>query len=193
MTFTNYDTKEINCKVVYFGPRGCGKTENLRSVFRTTSKEVRSGVLELTEEASPTPFFDFLPVSLGHVNDYHLKLHLYAMSTAVYYETVTSVLLKGVDGFVFVADSRIEALADNIRTMGEVKNLLTDHGYNVADMPRVIQYNKRDLNDVVPVDLLRQELNPTATYDHEAVATQSRGTVDTLQSLAKLLLSKLSH
>lgn len=192
MAFTNFDTKEINCKIIYCGGRGAGKTENLRAVYRGTSAEVKSGLLELEESSGPTKFFDFLPISLGHVKDFHLKLHLYTLPTNSLYESVSSVILKGVDGFVFVADSRVESMADNVEGLVSARRLLTEEGYNVADMPRVIQYNKRDLLDLVPIEVLRQELNPGNVPDHNAVATQGVGTMETLQSMAKLVLRKIA-
>jgi len=192
MAFTNFDTKEINCKVLYFGPRSAGKTENLRSIFKNTSAEVRSGLLELDEAGQQTRFFDFLPISLGHVKDYHLKLHLFTLPTNSLYESVTSVILKGVDGFIFVADSRVEAMADNVEAMGAARRLLTEEGLNVSDMPRVIQYNKRDLADLVPLEVLRHELNPGNVPDHKGIATQGVGTMETLQSMAKLVLRRIA-
>ena len=192
MAFTNFDTKEINCKIIYCGGRAAGKTENLRSIYRSTSAEMKSGLLELEDPAGPTKFFDFLPISLGHVKDFHLKLHLFTLPTISLYESVTSVILKGVDGFIFVADSRVESMADNVEGLIATRRLFTEEGYNVADMPRVIQYNKRDLHDLVPLEVLRQELNPGNVPDHKAVATQGMGTMETLQSMAKLVLRKIA-
>ncbi|TWW12170.1 cell polarity determinant GTPase MglA, partial [Planctomyces bekefii] len=172
--------------------RGSGKTENLRSVFRSTSAEIKSGLLELEENTGPTKFFDFLPISLGYVKDFHLKLHLFTLPTNSLYESVRSVILKGVDGFIYVADARVEAMADNVDGLAATRRMLTEEGYNVAEMPRVIQYNKFDLQDIVPYDVLRQELNPGGVPDHKAVATQGLGTMETLQSMAKLVLKKIS-
>jgi signal recognition particle receptor subunit beta len=192
MAFTNFDTKEINCKILYLGPRSAGKTENLRSIFKNTSAEVKSGLLELEEAGAQTRFFDFLPISLGHVRDFHLKLHLFTLPGNSLYESVASVILKGVDGFVYVADSRVESMADNVEGLVATRRMLTEEGYNVADMPRVIQYNKRDLHDLVPLEVLRQELNPGNLPDHKAVATQGVGTLETLQAMAKLVLRKIA-
>lgn len=192
MAFTNFDTKEINCKIVYFGPRGSGKTENLRSIYKNTSSDMRSGLIELEEARGPTKFFDFLPVSLGHVKDFHLKLHLFTLPTNPLYESVNSVILKGIDGFVFVADSRVELMADNIQSLAEARRMLAGEGYNVGDMPRVIQYNKRDLRDLVPLDVLRHELNPGNIPDQKAVARDSLGTMETLQAMSKLVLKKIA-
>jgi signal recognition particle receptor subunit beta len=192
VAFTNFETKEINCKVLYFGPRGAGKTETLRSIYRSTSAEVRSGLLELEDAGGPTRFFDFLPISLGHVKDFHLKLHLFTLPINSLYESVTSVILKGIDGFVFVADSRIEAMADNVESLQHARRLLSEDGHNVADMPRVLQYNQRDVPDVVPLEVLRQELNPGNLPEHKSIATQSIGTMESLQSMAKLVLHRLA-
>lgn len=192
MAFTNYETKEINCKVVYFGSRGAGKTENFRSIFKNTSKELQAGLLEIGDARESSHFFEFLPVSIGFVGQYHFKMHLYTLPFQGLYETVNSVILKGIDGYVFVADSRLEAMAANIQALTELKSVLTDEGYNVSELPRVFQYNKRDRQGVVSLDILRQELNPTAAPDHEAIATESKGTLETLQSMSKLVLQKLS-
>jgi len=192
MAFTNFDTKEINCKVIYFGPPGSGKTANLRSIYASTSSEVRSGMLELSDPGGSTQFFDFLPISLGHFRDFHLKLHLFTIPTNSLYESVSSVILKGVDGYVFVADSRVESLADNLEALLVARRMLTDEGYNVAELPRVIQYNKRDLPEAVPTDVLRGELNSVGSPEIEAVAVKSVGTMETLQAMAKLVIKRLA-
>jgi len=192
MAFTNFETKEINCKIIYFGPRGAGKTENLRSIYKNSSADVRNGLIELDEGQGATRFFDFLPLSMGQVRDFHLKLHLFTLPANPLYESVQSVILKGVDGFVFVADSRVEAMADNVDGMSAARRILAAQGYNVSDMPRVIQYNKRDLGDVLPLELLRQELNPGQLPDQKAIASQSIGTMETLQAMAKLVLKKIA-
>jgi len=192
MAFTNFETKEINCKIIYFGPHGAGKTENLRSIYSNTSAEIRSGLLELNESKGATQFFDFLPVSMGFVKDFHLKLHLFTLPTNSLYESVSSVILKGVDGFVFVADSRVESMVYNVDSLTAAKRKLTEEGYNIAEMPRVIQYNKRDMNDLLPIDVLRAELNPGGVPDHEAVAMNSIGTMETLQTMAKSVIKKIS-
>jgi mutual gliding-motility protein MglA len=192
MAFTNFDTKEINCKIVYFGPRGAGKTENLRSVYKNTAKEAPGGLIELEETRGGTKFFDFLPVSLGQVKDFHLKLHLFTLPTNPLYESVNSVILKGLDGIVFVADSRVEFMADNIQSLAETRRILATEGYNYAELPRVIQYNKRDLQDLVPLDVLRHELNPGNLPDQKAVARDSIGTMETLQAMSKLVLKKIA-
>ncbi len=192
MAFTNFDTKEINCKVIYVGPAGAGKTANLRSIYTSTSSEIRSGLLELSEQEGPTRFFDFLPVSLGHVRDFHVKLHIFTMPRNTFFESVSDIILRGVDGYVFVADSRVESMADNIESLLELKKLLADFGMNPSEMPRVIQYNKRDVKDAVPLEIMRQELNRMSSPEQEAIAIQSIGTMETLQLMAEGVLKKLA-
>jgi hypothetical protein len=193
MAFTNFDTKEINCKVLYFGPTGAGKTETLKSIFNSTSADVKAGLLELEDTESTTKFFDFLPVSIGHVRDFHIKLHLFTLPTNSLYQSVPGVVMKGVDGFVYIADSRVEAMADNIECMLDARRMLAEEGHNVAEMPRVVQYNKRDMQDVIPVEVLRQELNPGSVPDFETVASTGQGTMDALQAMAKLVINKISE
>ena len=150
-------------------------------------------MLELAQDQSSTKFFDFLPISLRKVQDFHLKIHLFTLPVNSLYKSVNKVMLKGVDGFVFVADSRIEAMADNVEALAGARRMLTEVGYNIADMPRVFQYNKRDLDNIMPVEVMRQELNPGLAPDHDSVATERQGTIETLESMAKLVLQKLVH
>lgn len=192
MAFTNFETREINCKVLYCGPKGSGKTANLRSLLQKTSADVKTGVLELGDVPGPTQFFDFLPISLGQVNDFHLKLHLVTLPQNSIYETLPSILVRGVDGVVFIADSRIESMVDNIESLAFMRRFLNDEGYSVADLPKVFQYNKRDLKNIVPLDVLRKELNLGRSPDNEAVALKNVGTLETLHAMAKLVLEKLS-
>lgn len=193
MAFTNFDTKEINCKIFYFGPPYCGKTTNLRAIYKKTSLEFQSGLMRFEETTYPTRFFDFLPLSLGQIRDYHVKLHLYTLPTNSLYKHVNSVLLKGIDGFVFVVDSAFDALNENIKYLNYVKNILIDEGVNFLELPKVFQYNKRDLHDAIPVPILRQTLNTYGVNDNEAIASQGIGSMETLQQIAKLILKKLSE
>lgn len=193
MAFTNFETKDIHCKVIYFGPASAGKSENLRSIFNQTSAEIRSGLLELQQEDGSTRYFDFLPLSIGQMGDYHVKMHLFTLPVSSLYQSTASVILRGVDGFVFVADSRVESLIENTKAMNKCRRLLQDEGYNVAELPRVIQYNKRDLDGILPIDILRKELNPAGYPDIEASATQNVGVMECLESLARQIMDKLEQ
>ena len=193
MAFTNFETKEIHCKVIYFGASGSGKTENLRSIFNQTSVDIKSGLLELHEQDGSTRYFDFLPLSIGQLGDFHIKLHLFTLPVSSLYHSTASVILRGVDGFVFVVDSRVESLVDNVKALNKCRKILQDEGYNVADIPRVIQYNKRDLPEILPISLLRPELNPTGSPEIEASATSNLGTVECLESIANQIMDRLEH
>lgn len=192
MAFTNHETKEINCKIIYFGPSGSGKTENLRSILRLTLPEAKSGVFSLQPKDESSVFFDFLPVSLGHVKGYHIKLHLFSLSLNSPFETTTTLMLKGLDGYVFVADSRVDYLAENVEALSKMERLLRDQGYNIMDLAKVVQYNKRDVEPRIPLDVLSRELNPSEAADCEAIAVESVGSIETLQSMAKQVLRKLA-
>lgn len=192
MAFTNYDAKEINCKIVYFGSRGSGRTTNLRSLYKNTSSDDNSSILNLEYEDSSNRFFRFLPISLGYIRGFHVKAHLFILPDENAYETVPEVILKGIDGFVFVADSRIEKMVDNIFALQKAKKLLSDKGLRPLEMPTVYQYNKRDLDQVVPISLLKRELNTTNGIDIEAIASQDVGTLETLQAMAKQIIQKIS-
>lgn len=191
MAFTNFDTKEINCKIVYFGAEGAGKTENLRSIYAQTSQELQSGLVELGDSANSISFFDFLPVSLGFVQEFHLKLHLFTLPSSSVFEEVASVLLKGIDGFIFVADSRVDRMADNIAALANARKILDQEGVDISTLPRVVQFNKSDMTDLVPEDVLRKELNPQGAPDQIAVASESKGTIETLQTMAKQVILRL--
>ena len=193
MAFTNFDTKDIHCKVIYFGPTSSGKSENLRSIFNQTSAEIKSGLLELHQEDGSTRYFDFLPLSIGQLGEYHVKLHLFTLPVSSLYQSTASVILRGVDGFVFVADSRAECLIDNIKALNKCRRILQDEGYNVAEIPRVIQYNKRDLPGIFPIEILRNELNPSGYPDFEAAAVKNLGVLESLESLARQIMEKLEQ
>lgn len=193
MAFTNFETKDIHCKVIYFGPSSSGKSENLRSIFNQTSAEIRSGLLELQQEDGSTRYFDFLPLSIGQLGDFHVKMHLFTLPVSSLFQSTASVILRGVDGFVFVADSRMESLIENTKAMTKCRRLLQDEGYNVAQLPRVIQYNKRDLDGILPIDILRQELNPAGYPDFEASAAQNVGVMECLESVARQIMDKLEQ
>jgi signal recognition particle receptor subunit beta len=193
MAFTNFKNHEINCKVIYFGGAASGKTANLRSIYAKTSPELQSPDLELAREPGPTAYFDFLPVSLGKVREFHLKLHLYSFPIRQNSRLITDFLIQGVDGIVFVTDSRHEALASNLDAFTEMKSVIEERGVNFGELPRVVQYNKRDVSSALPMDFLQNEFNPAGSPEHEAIAIQSIGTMETLQSLSRLILDRLSQ
>ncbi len=193
MSFINYSSREINCKIVYYGPGLCGKTTNLQYIYKKTNPEARGKMISLATETERTLFFDFLPLSLGQIRGFKTRFHLYTVPGQVFYDASRKLILKGVDGVVFVADSQIERMEANIESMENLEANLAEQGYDINKIPLVIQYNKRDLPNVAPVEEMREILNPRGVPDFEAVAIQGKGVFDTLKANAKLVLTNLKR
>ena len=191
MSFINYSSREINCKLVYYGPGLCGKTTNLQYIYAKTSPEAKGKMISLATETERTLFFDFLPLSLGEIRGFKTRFHLYTVPGQVFYDASRKLILKGVDGVVFVADSQIERTEANIESIENLRWNLQEQGYNLDKLPYVIQYNKRDLPNVASVDELRQLLNPTRIPDFEASAPTGAGVFETLKAVAKAVLTEL--
>jgi len=191
MSFINYASREINCKIVYYGPGLCGKTTNLQFVYQKTSPEAKGKMISLATETERTLFFDFLPLALGEIRGFKTRFHLYTVPGQVFYDASRKLILKGVDGVVFVADSQEERLDANIESLENLKINLEEQGYQLEKLPFVIQYNKRDLPNVTPVEELRALLNPDGVPEYEACATTGEGVFETLKAVAKLILVDL--
>ena len=149
MSFINYSSREINCKVVYYGPRLCGKTTNLEYIYENTNPEAKGRMISLETETERTLFFDFLPLSLGEIRGFKTRFHLYTVPGQVFYDASRRLILKGVDGIVFVADSQVERMDANLESLENLRGNLDEQGYDFATVPKVIQYNKRDLHHVL--------------------------------------------
>jgi signal recognition particle receptor subunit beta len=188
----NYASREINCKLVYYGPGLGGKTTNLEYIYGKINPDTRGKLISLATEQERTLFFDFLPVDLGSIRGFKTRFHLYTVPGQVYYNASRRLILKGVDGIVFVGDSQAERMDANIAAMENLYENLSDYGYDPQTLPLVLQYNKRDLPSAVPMDELRAHLNPTALPEYEAVAVEGRGVFDTLRAVSKLVLKSLS-
>ncbi|MBA2620946.1 MAG: GTPase domain-containing protein [Acidobacteria bacterium] len=191
MTFINYASREINCKIVYYGPGLCGKTTNLQYIFDSTAPTARGKLISLATETDRTLFFDFMPLELGTVRGFKTRFHLYTVPGQVYYDASRKLILKGVDGVVFVADSQEERMDANVESLCNLEENLESQGYNLMDIPYVLQLNKRDLPNVVPADELSEELNRKNEPVFEASATQGVGVFDTLKAVAKQVLTEL--
>jgi signal recognition particle receptor subunit beta len=191
MSFINYSSREINCKLVYYGPGLGGKTTNLQFIYARTSPEAKGKMISLATETERTLFFDFLPLSLGEIRGFKTRFHLYTVPGQVFYDASRKLILKGVDGVVFVADSQIERMEANIESMENLRQNLTEQGYNLDKLPYIIQYNKRDLPNAAPLDEMRQLLNPTGMPEFEACATTGVGVFETLKAIAKAVLTEL--
>ena len=191
MTFINYASREINCKIVYYGPGLCGKTTNLQYIYNKTNPEAKGKMISLATETERTLFFDFLPLSLGEIRGFKTRFHLYTVPGQVFYDASRKLILKGVDGVVYVGDSQMERMEANIESLENLRLNLTEQGYDLDKLPYVIQYNKRDMPGIVPLEELREQLNPTRVPEFEAVAPNGQGVFDTLKALAKQVLAEL--
>jgi signal recognition particle receptor subunit beta len=193
MSMINYASREINCKLVYYGPGLGGKTSNLEYIYGQINPEPRGKMISLATEQERTLFFDFLPVDLGSIRGFKTRFHLYTVPGQVYYNASRRLILKGVDGIAFVADSQAERMDANIAAMENLYENLADYGYDPKNVAIALQYNKRDLPSAVPVDELRSHLNPAGQLpEYEAVAISGRGVFDTLKAVSKLVLKSLS-
>jgi len=191
MSFINYSSKEINCKIVYYGPGLCGKTTNLQFIYNRTKPDSKGKMISLATETERTLFFDFLPLSLGEIRGFRTRFHLYTVPGQVFYDASRKLILKGVDGIVFVADSQREREDANLESMDNLRANLEEQGMNLDNIPLVIQYNKRDLPGVIPVHELRKTLNVNNVPDFDAVAVNGNGVFETLKAIAKLVLIQL--
>jgi mutual gliding-motility protein MglA len=191
MSFINYMAREINCKIVYYGPGLCGKTTNLQFIYERTNPEAKGKMISLATETERTLFFDFLPLSLGEIKGFKTRFHLYTVPGQVFYDASRKLILKGVDGVVYVADSQIGRIEANLESLENLRTNLSEQGYSLDKLPYVVQYNKRDLPEVATVEELRGLLNPTHVPEYEAVARTGIGVFDTLKSVAKLVLTEL--
>src|SRR5918998_49596 len=192
MSMINYASREINCKLVYYGPGLGGKTTNLEYVYERVNPETRGKLISLATEQERTLFFDFLPVDLGSIRGFKTRFHLYTVPGQVYYNASRKLILKGVDGVVFVGDSQVERLDANIESMHNLYDNLAEYGLDLREIPFVIQYNKRDLPNISSIQELQEQLNPQNVPYFEAVGVRGIGVFDTLKSVRKLVIKALS-
>ena len=191
MSFINYAAREINVKIVFYGPGLCGKTTNLQYIFEKSSPQQKGKLISLATETDRTLFFDFLPLDLGSVRGFKTRFHLYTVPGQVFYDASRKLILKGVDGVVFVADSQEARMDANEESMHNLGENLRENGFEIKNIPYVLQFNKRDLPTAVPVDDLYRLLNFKGEPTFEAVATQGMGVFETLKAVAKQVLYEL--
>ena len=191
MSFINFPAREINCKLVYYGPGLGGKTANLQWIYDKTGNQQKGKMISLATETDRTLFFDFLPLDLGTVRGFKTRFHLYTVPGQVFYEASRKLILKGADGVVFVADSQEERLDANFETLENLREHLKEHGLAFETIPYVLQLNKRDLPNAMPVDELRKQLQTKGEPVLEAIAVQGVGIFETLKEVAKLVLAEL--
>ena len=191
MVLFNYATKEITAKIVYYGPGLCGKTTNLQFVYDSLPSNNKSKMLSLATKTDRTLFFDFLPLDLGKIRGMRTKLQLYTVPGQVYYNSTRQLVLKGADGIVFVADSQDFALDANLESLQNLEDNLKRQGVRLREIPLVMQYNKRDLPNALPVTEINTELNTLRAPSFESVATTGLGVEDTLKGITQLVLAHL--
>ena len=192
MSLINYAGREINCKIVYYGTGLGGKTTNLEYVYSKVNPDAKGKMISLATETERTLFFDFLPIDLGEVKGFKTRFHLYTVPGQVYYNASRKLILKGVDGVIFVADSQAERMEANIEAMHNLYENLDSYGYDLTTIPFAMQYNKRDLPNAMPMDDLRAQLNPMGVPDFEGVAIEGRGVFETLGAVSKMVVQALN-
>ena len=193
MSFINFAAREINCKIVYYGPGLGGKTTNLQCIYEKTGEQQKGKMISLATETERTLFFDFLPLDLGTVRGFKTRIHLYTVPGQVFYDASRKLILRGVDGVVFVADSQEERMDANLEALENLQDNLKEHGYDFQRVPYVLQLNKRDLPNAVPTDALKKELHKKNEPVVEAVAFQGTGVFETLKLVARQVLAELKQ
>jgi len=191
MTFINYASREINCKIVYYGPGLCGKTTNIQWIHEQASPDKRGKLVSLATETDRTLFFDFLPLDMGTVKGFKVRFHLYTVPGQVFYDASRKLILRGCDGVIFVADSQRPRLEANIESIANLATNLKDNGFDIRTIPYVLQLNKRDMPTTAPVEELERLLRFRSEPMLEAVANQGVGVIETLKACARQILMEL--
>lgn len=191
MSFVNYNKKEINCKIVYYGPGLGGKTTNIQHIYQKTTGDRRGKIVSLDSDNERTLFFDFLPLDLGEIRGFKTRFHLYTVPGQVFYEASRKLILRGVDGIIFVADSQVEKMESNIESLNGMISNLKEQGYDPKTVPLVMQWNKRDLPNVMSIDEMNSKLNKFNSPTHEGIAIRGDGVFESLKTLSKLVLMNL--
>lgn len=191
MSFINFAAREINCKIVYYGPGLGGKTTNLQHIFDKTGEQQKGKMISLATESDRTLFFDFLPLDLGTIRGFKTRFHLYTVPGQVFYDASRKLILRGVDGVVFVADSQAERADANVEALENLVRNLQEHGYEFSTIPYVLQLNKRDLPNVLPIDEMKEQLCRRDEPIFESIASQGQGVFETLKEIARQVLVEL--
>lgn len=193
MSFINYEAREINVKVVYYGPGLCGKTTNIQYVYNKTDPKVRGGLVSLATDTERSLSFDFLPQTLPEIGGFKIRFHLYTVPGPVFYDVSRRLILRGVDGVIFVADSQRERTEANSESLEDLTVNLESQGFDPVGVPLVLQYNKRDLPTAVPIEEMDEQLRSGPRPRFEAIAPKGVGVFDSLKALARLLVAALER
>lgn len=193
MVQINFALREVNCKVVYYGPGMSGKTTNLEIVHKKAPESNKGELTSIATEGDRTLFFDFMPLDLGTIAGMRTRFQLYTVPGQVYYNSTRKLVLQGVDGIVFVADSQASKMEENLESLENLKNNLAEYGKDIREIPLVIQFNKRDLPDALSVEEMKAKLNPWGGPTFEAVAITGEGVFPTLKALSGMVLETLNR
>jgi len=193
MASINYALKEISCKIVYYGPGMCGKTTNLQHVHQQTMPEKRGNMVSLATPGERTLFFDFLPLEAARLHGFRTKFQLYTVPGQVMYNSTRRLVLRAVDGVIFVCDSQWEKMRENVESFRNLVENLASYGYSLETTPYVVQYNKRDLPNIAPVEYMQYVINPRQVPSFDAIAIHGQGVFDTLSAICSLVLANLSQ
>ncbi|HEX9010200.1 MAG TPA: GTPase domain-containing protein [Holophagaceae bacterium] len=193
MTFINYASREINCKIVYYGPGLCGKTTNIQWIYEQANPEKKGKLVSLATETDRTLFFDFLPLDMGTVKGFKVRFHLYTVPGQVFYDASRKLILRGCDGIIFVADSQKARMEANIESIANLATNLKENGFDIRSIPYVLQLNKRDMPSAAPVAEMERLLRFRAEPMIEAVASQGTGVIETLKAAARQILMELQR
>ncbi|UOF00590.1 ATP/GTP-binding protein [Bdellovibrio bacteriovorus] len=191
MSFINYNAKEIHCKVVYYGPSLGGKTTNIQWVYQKTAEDQKSKLVALNTDIERTLFFDFLPLNVGEIRGFKTRFHLYTVPGQVVYDASRKLILKGLDGVIFVADSQIERMDENLESLRNLERNLEQQGYDIREIPLIMQYNKRDLPNVASLAEMRSALNPYNAPEIEGCASEGKGVFESLKTASKSIINVL--
>ncbi len=193
MTFINYASREINCKIVYYGPGLCGKTTNIQWIYEQANPEKKGKLVSLATETDRTLFFDFLPLDMGTVKGFKVRFHLYTVPGQVFYDASRKLILRGCDGIIFVADSQQARMEANIESIANLATNLKENGFDIRSIPYVLQLNKRDMPSAAPVPEMERLLRFRNEPMIEAVANQGTGVIETLKACARQILMELQR
>lgn len=194
MSTINFSAREINFKVVYYGPGLSGKTTNLKKIYEQVPAGAKGEMVSLATEDERTLFFDFLPLDLGQVNGFKTRFHLYTVPGQVFYNSSRKLILRGVDGVVFIADSAPNRLRANAESLRNLRENMAEYNLNLGEIPYVIQINKRDLPDAVPTEMIKRVLDPRGQIQFfEAIANEFKGVKEPLQAVSQLVFEKLAQ
>jgi signal recognition particle receptor subunit beta len=192
MSLVNYSTREITCKIVYYGPGRSGKTSNLQYIHAYVPDDKKGPMVSLATETDRTLFFDFLPLDLGSISGFRTRIQLYTVPGQVYYNATRKLVLRGADGVVFVADSQREQMEENVDSLRNLHENLLEENIDIREFPMVMQYNKRDLPGVVAIEELEDALNYRGLLSYPAACITGEGVFETLKGASQLVLQSLS-